>query len=89
MKLDQEKQQQIFWKKFKNSKLKDVKAKTYPGAQTSRMENFPKIVNGFKSLTIVAKLSTLYAYMDPSLFADPTFTLYEKNMEITPELKGL
>ena len=47
MKLDQDKQQQNFWKKFKCSKLRDVKTETYPGPQTSRMENFPKIVNGF------------------------------------------
>ena len=45
MKLDQEKQQQHFWKKIKRFKLRDVKAKTYPDPQTYRMENFPKVDN--------------------------------------------
>ena len=89
MKLDQDKQQQYFWKKFKCSKLRDVKTEAYPGPQTSRMENFPKIVNGFQSLTVVAMLSALYAYVQTPIFTDPIFTLYEEKVQVTPEVKGL
>ena len=89
MKLDKDKQQQNFQKKYKCSKLRDVKTEAHPGPQTSLMENFPKIVNGFQSLTVVAMLSALYAYMQTPLFTNPIFTLYEEKVEVTPEVKGL
>ena len=78
MKLDQDKQQRNFGEKFKCFKLRDVKTEAYPGPQTSRIENFPKIVNGFKSLTVVAMVSALYAYMQTPLFTDPIFNYMTK-----------